>query len=65
MNRREIIEANVKTLVARFLYYDRKEDEDLPRDAIQEAIEAGEISAHDIASLFSSELHARLGITPA
>ena len=61
MSRRENIEAAVKDLVADFLYYDRKEDEDLPRGAIQEAIDAGEISEAEIAALFASELHANLG----
>ena len=61
MTRRENIEATVKDLVADFLYYDRKEDENLPSEAIQEAIDAGEISEAEIAALFASELRAGLG----
>jgi len=48
MTRREQIQATVSDLVAKFLYYDRKEDEDLPRGAIEEAIKAGEITEQEI-----------------
>lgn len=54
--RRQKIEAVIEDLVSHFLYYDRKEDEELPRGAIEEAIEAGEISKDEIAALFAAEL---------
>jgi len=54
--RREWIENTVKDLVADLLYYDRKEDEDLPRGAIEEAVSAGEITKAEIVELFSQQL---------
>jgi hypothetical protein len=60
MSRRETIEATVKDLVAELLYYGRKEDEDLPRGAIQEAIGAGEITTAEIVDIFAKELAAQL-----
>lgn len=53
--RRKTILATVEDLVSSFLYYDRKEDEDLPRGAIEEAIEAGEITAEEIVATFKKE----------
>lgn len=35
---KKLIFANVTDLVSNFLYYDRKEDEDLPCEAIENAI---------------------------
>lgn len=46
----------VKDLVSDFLYYDRKEDEDLPRGAIEEAIEYGVITRAEIYTAFQKEL---------
>ncbi len=43
-------------LVGSFLYYDRKEDEDLPAGAIEAAIAAGEVTADEIADKFRSAL---------
>lgn len=54
--RKEYIEANVTDLVSSFLYYDRKEDDDLPRGEIELAIETGEITADEIIELFKAEL---------
>lgn len=56
MTRKELIIANVKDLVSSLLYYDRKEDVDLPRGAIQEAIENGEITINEIQAVFQEEL---------
>lgn len=58
--RKELIEATVDDLVSNFMYYDRKEDEDLPRGAIEEAIQAGEISVDDIVNLFERHLREHL-----
>lgn len=55
-NRRDNIIATVKDLVADFLYYDRGEDEDLPRGEIEEAIESEEITAEEIVLLFKETL---------
>jgi hypothetical protein len=56
MSRRDNILAATSDLVSGLLYYDRKEDEDLPRGAIEEAIEAGEITVDEIVAIFRKEL---------
>jgi hypothetical protein len=38
------------------MYYHRKEDEDLPRGAIEEAVEAGEITVDEMIEEFATEL---------
>lgn len=38
----------LEDMIADFLYYDRKEDEELPRGAIEKAIRDGEITIDDI-----------------
>jgi hypothetical protein len=53
---RENIENNIKDLVSGFLYYDRKEDEELPRGAIEQAVKDRVISVEEMAALFKSEL---------
>jgi hypothetical protein len=53
---RERILSAVSDLVGALLYYDRKEDEDLPRGAIESAIESGVITYDEIVSVFRSEL---------
>lgn len=58
--RRETILANVSNLVAKFLYYDRKEDDDLPRGAIEEAVEQGEITVDEIVATFRDEVAKRV-----
>jgi hypothetical protein len=60
MSRRDLILGTIDDLVGDFLYYDRKGDEDLPRGAIQEAIEAGEITAAEIAEQFTTAVTAGL-----
>lgn len=54
--RRYYILAAVSDLVADLLYYDRKEDEDLPRGAINEAVAAGEITWDEIIAEFAKNL---------
>jgi hypothetical protein len=46
----------ISDLVADFLYYDRKKDEQLPRGAIEAAIAAKEITFDEIVSKFTDEL---------
>lgn len=46
----------VKDLVSNFLYYDRKDDEDLPRGAIEEAIKDGVITPTEICDAFQKAL---------
>lgn len=54
--RRQHIINTVTDLVSKFMYYDRKEDEDLPRGAIEEAMQNGEITHEEIVEIFSNEL---------
>lgn len=42
--------------VSDFLYYDRKEDEDLPRGAIEKAIKSGDITYGEIVERFKEQL---------
>lgn len=58
--RLDVIMDVVSDLVSDFLYYDRKECEDLPRGAIQEAIAAGETTVEDIVKQFERELRSGL-----
>lgn len=53
---RALILANVADLVSELLYYDRKEDEDLTREALDEAIEEGWITLDDVAFHFAKHL---------
>ena len=53
---KEIIDNCITDLVSSFLYYDRKEDEDLPRGVIEKMIEDGEISIDYIVNKFKKDL---------
>ena len=57
---KEIILNTVVDLVDSFLYYDRQDDEDLPLDAIQNAITNKEISVDEITTYFRAMLIERL-----
>lgn len=59
-SRSELILDTVEDLVTTLLHYGRKEDEDLPLGAIEEALAAGEITEQDIVERFHSELHEAL-----
>ncbi len=54
--RRERILDTADDLMGSFLYYDRKEDENLRRGEIEEAISAGEVSVKEILSVFEKAL---------
>ncbi len=43
-------------LVSGFLFYDRKEDEELPRGKIEEAVKSGEITVDEIVEQFRASL---------
>lgn len=47
---------SVDDLVGKLMYYDRKEDESLPRGAIEKLIEDGHTSLEDIAARFREKL---------
>ena len=53
---KQLILDTVSDLVANFMYYDRKEDEDLPREQIEEAIASGEITVEEIVAKFEKEI---------
>lgn len=54
--RRQAILDTVADLASSFMYYDRKEDEALPRGAIEEAIQEGEITVDEIVEDFRAGL---------
>ncbi len=60
-SRRDHIEGALDTAVSKFMYYDRKKDEDLPRGQIEEAVASGEITYEEIADLFRSILFREMG----
>lgn len=53
----ENIENTIEYLVSKFLYYDRKEDEDLPIGAIQKAVKDGLITKEQIIKKFAESLN--------
>lgn len=61
---RDHIRDTVDDLVSNFLYYDRKEDEDLPRGAIDEFIETGGVTVAEIVEWFDESLNRALGFAP-
>jgi len=56
MEIKESILLKVDDLVSDFLYYDRKEDEELPRGEIEKAINNGDITIDEIVSYFKLKL---------
>ena len=46
----------IEDLVKDFLYYDRREDEDLPVGEIERAVRDGEITVDEMVSAFRAEL---------
>ena len=52
LSNKELILATVNDLAIDFLYYDRKNDEDLQRGAIQEAVKNGEVTKEEIVKEF-------------
>lgn len=53
---KKLVLTTVEDLVSNFLYYDRKDDEELPRGSIEELIAQGEITVDEIVDRFRSEL---------
>ena len=50
----------VADLVGELMYYGRKEDEELPRGAIEEALRYGEITQEQMVKEFARELNKRV-----
>lgn len=59
--RRQRIINIVTDSIAGMMYYDRKEDEDLPRGAIEEAVAAGEITVEEMVTFWRDELTEAVG----
>jgi len=55
---KEQILGTVQDLVTDFVYYDRKEDEDLSADQLDKAVESGEITVDDMVAEFRKHLEA-------
>lgn len=55
-SRRLVILDVVWDLAAKFLFYDRKECEELPRGSIEAAVKAGEITVDEIVARFRAGL---------
>lgn len=60
MTRKRLILMTVEDLTTDLLIYGRKEDEDLPRGEIEEALKKGEISVDEIVDQFAYCLKVRL-----
>ena len=58
---KKIILDTVSDLVADFLYYDRKDDEGLPRGEIEKAISSGDVTIDEICDKFRKELTENTG----
>ncbi|MCP4665172.1 MAG: hypothetical protein GY849_02305 [Deltaproteobacteria bacterium] len=61
--KKQIILDTVEDLVSSFLYYDRKDDENLERGEIQKAITEKQITIDEIISHFSKNLKSSLSVT--
>ena len=54
--RRDLVLATAEDAAADFCYYDRKEDEDLPQEALKEAIDSGVVTIDEIVGAFRKVL---------
>ena len=57
---RDLILNKVKDLCSDFLYYDRKEDEDLSPEQLRAVVASGEVSVDDMVQQFRECLEASL-----
>lgn len=53
---KETIINTIKDLCADFLYYDRKEDEDLSADDLEEAVKNGTVTIDEMVETFRKQL---------
>lgn len=53
---KKIILATISDLCSNFLYYDRKEDEDLTMEQLNEAVNSGEITIDEMVDAFRGHL---------
>lgn len=54
---KKLIENTISDMAADLLYYDRKEDEELPVGAIERAVEDGIITKEEIISMFAAHIN--------
>jgi len=52
----KVIEDTIKDLIKDLLYYDRKEDEDLPPGVIEQQLNDGILTVEEIVEVFNQEL---------
>ena len=57
---KDLIKDTIDDLVSCFLYYDRKEDQDLPLGEIEKAISEGIITIDEMVQVFSETLKERI-----
>lgn len=57
---KQLILNKIENLIGQLLWYGRKEDEDLPRGRIEQAIKGGEITVEEIVSCFEENLRENL-----
>ena len=57
----KVLEDTVSDLITDFLYYDRKEDDQLPCGMIEDAVKDGKITVDEIVDLFRTHLTEGLG----
>lgn len=53
---KELILATISDLCSNFLYYDRKDDEDLTMEQLNEAVASGEITIDEMVDAFRRHL---------
>ncbi len=58
---KQIILGTISDLCSDFLYYDRKEDEQLDADQLQEAVDKGEITVDEMVAEFRKHLEEHFG----
>jgi hypothetical protein len=57
---RDLILMTIDDMVADFIFYDRKEDEELPRDVLERAVRDGVVTVDEIVDRFKTKLVAGL-----
>jgi len=57
---KDLILGYVEDLVGDFLYYSRKEDEDLPVGGIEKAIEKGQVTVDEIVERFRETIESNI-----
>ena len=61
LNTKLLILNNISDMCTDFLYYDRKEDEDLPLGEIEKAVKSGDITVEEMVEAFRKELQNSFG----